>query len=90
MELLITKNGSRTAFIYKGIRIEVDQFTELSVPNKLGGKYYIADASIKDATMHIDGQLYPASVMDHLVIEQAMEDLDQRSFGKTTCPDEWK
>jgi hypothetical protein len=51
MYLKIGKRDNRTVFIGKGIRIEVDVYTESHEPNKLGGKYYIADATIKDVTL---------------------------------------
>lgn len=88
--MLITKNGNRTVFTWKGIRIEVDSFKIVPEPNRLGGKYFIGDAVIKDATIHIDGQLRPASIMDHFTIEAAMKDLDDRSFGKSTFYNQWK
>jgi len=90
MNITIKKLDGRTAFIYKGIRIDVDRYSIIDEPNAFGGKYSIKDASLKEATIFIDGEFKRGSVIDHFVIEQAMKELDEKSWGKSICPEVWK
>jgi hypothetical protein len=90
MNITIKKSGELTSFIWKGIKIDVDAYSTIPEPNALGGKYLIKDSKIKDATVYVDGTFHRESILDHFVVEEAMKDLDNKSWGKSICPEVWK
>ena len=90
MEVLkIIAKQENTIFQFKGIRIEVDSYTVQDLPNRFHGKYFIGDSKIKNAIIYVDGEILPASVLGHFVIEEAMKDLDNKSFYRSSPHPNW-
>lgn len=88
--LRIVHLDSLTIFLFKGIRIEVDSYTILEMPNSMGGRYCIRDAKIKNAVINVNGKIIRSSIIDHFVIEAAIKDLDSRSFGQSIAHPAWE